>query len=96
MIIFVRSKTKTNYDHLYFVDRLLTLMLKGNNIVFVMKRLIRNSKLEIVRSKCGFHEGTCVKNIGHSRGTGLWLKDLAVNLISFLNCHILVEVKDDQ
>lgn len=53
-------------------------------------------KLEVVRNKCGFMEGICVDNVGHSEGIGLWWKDLDVHLISFSNHHILVEVKEER
>lgn len=52
-------------------------------------------KLEVVRNKCGFVNGTCVDNVGHSGGLGLWWSDLEVHFISSLNHHIFVEVKEE-
>ena len=56
---------------------------------------MNKNKLEVVRSKCGFQEGLCVDNMGHSGGISLWWRDMNVNLISFSNHHIFVEVKED-
>ena len=56
---------------------------------------MNKNKLEVVRSKCGFLEGLCVDNMGHSGGISLWWRDMIVSLISFSNHHIIVQVKED-
>ncbi|XP_074297692.1 uncharacterized protein LOC141628446 [Silene latifolia] len=64
------------------------------NIVFVMETMISARELEKIRNSCGFSSSVCVSSRGRSGGTGLWWRDVDVNLISYNKNHILVEVLD--
>ncbi|XP_021771467.1 uncharacterized protein LOC110735585 [Chenopodium quinoa] len=49
-------------------------------------------KRERVRRKCGFTEGVEVSSSGRAGGLALWWRDIMVNMISFSQNHIAVDV----
>ena len=56
--------------------------------------MIDGDRLEIVRIKCGFHDGLCLNSMDLSGSTSLWWRDLDVSKISYSNHHILVKIRD--
>ncbi|XP_074302679.1 uncharacterized protein LOC141634383 [Silene latifolia] len=60
-----------------------------------METMMCTRDLTRVRNSCGFTDGLCVNSRGRAGGLGLWWRDINVNLISFCNNHIMVDVLDE-
>ncbi|XP_074314802.1 uncharacterized protein LOC141650968 [Silene latifolia] len=59
-----------------------------------METMVSARELEKIRNSCGFSSGICVSSRGRAGGLGLWWRDINVQLISYNNNHILVEILD--
>ena len=57
-----------------------------------MESMIAKEKLDVVRVGCGFDLGFCSSSVGNSGGLGLWWNGFNVNLVSYSNHQMLVEV----
>ncbi|KAL2933269.1 hypothetical protein RDABS01_016388 [Bienertia sinuspersici] len=64
------------------------------NIVFVMETMLDERRLEIVKKKCGFHNGICISSMGNSGGLGFWWNDVNVCVKSYSCHHVEGEVLD--
>uniref|UniRef100_A0A803MVI3 Uncharacterized protein n=1 Tax=Chenopodium quinoa TaxID=63459 RepID=A0A803MVI3_CHEQI len=60
-----------------------------------METKIDSVRLEGIRNKCGFSNGLCLSSVGLSGGIGLWWNDNNVNVVSYSNNHIAVDVSNN-
>lgn len=73
------------------------LKLKKPHIVFFMETKLNRKQMELVRRKCGYHNGIEVDLEGTREGLCLaWRTDIAVELRSFSKRHIDVLVEDNE
>lgn len=61
---------------------------------FVVETKMDARRLVLIRNKCGFQHGLCLSSEGRSGGLGFWWRTNAVNVCSFSNHYIEVEVCD--
>ncbi|XP_057251804.1 uncharacterized protein LOC125498516 [Beta vulgaris subsp. vulgaris] len=65
-----------------------------SEMVFVMETKMDSQRLELIRNRCSFTSGVCFSSNRRSGGMGLWWRDVTVNVCSFSNHHVEVDVCD--
>lgn len=64
--------------------------------MFIIETKVNSKKMERIRKKCGFENGIDISVEGSRRGLSLgWKESISVNLKSFSNPHIDVEVMEE-